>query len=72
MTGASRPDTPEASILLTVDETAGMLRTSRAAVYAMVSRQQIPGVTRLGRRVLFRSGALLDWLDQKCAQSPKR
>jgi excisionase family DNA binding protein len=58
-------------ILLTVDEAASLLRTSRRAIYAMVERRQLPGVTRIGRRVLFRRVELLDWLDQKCALSLK-
>ena len=58
-------------ILLTVDEAAELLRTSRRAIYMMLERHQLPGVTRIGRRVLFRSAALLDWLDQKRAPSPK-
>ena len=57
--------------LLTVDEAAALLRTTRKAVYAMVERSQIPGVIRIGRRVLFRAADLLHWLDQKCAPSPK-
>ena len=57
------------SILLTVDETAELLRTSRRAIYMMLERHQLPGVTRIGRRVLFRSADLLDWLDQKRAPS---
>lgn len=64
-------DTQAVSLLLTVDETAKLLRTSRIAVYAMVARGQVPGVIRLGRRVLFRTQDLLDWLDQKRAPSPK-
>jgi excisionase family DNA binding protein len=56
---------------LTVDEAAALLRTSRRAVYAMLERGQLPGVTRIGRRVLFRSADLLDWLDQKRALSLK-
>jgi len=55
--------------LLTVDETASLLRTSRKAVYAMAERAQLPGVTRIGRRVLVRSRELLHWLDQKSALS---
>ena len=58
-------------ILLTVDEAAELLRTSRRAIYMMLERHQLPGVTRIGRRVLFRSADLLDWLDQKRAPSPK-
>ena len=57
--------------LLTVAETASLLRTSRKAVYAMAERAQLPGVTRIGRRVLVRSGELLHWLDQKSALSLK-
>ena len=58
-------------VLLTVAETAALLRTSRKAVYAMVERGQLPGVIRIGRRLLVRRDALVDWLDQKDAPSPK-
>jgi excisionase family DNA binding protein len=58
-------------VLLTVTETAELLRTTRRAIYLMVERRQLPGVTRIGRRVLFRADELLDWLDQKRAPSPK-
>ena len=57
--------------LLTVDDAAALLRTTRKAVYVMIERGQLPGVTRLGRRVLLRSDRLLEWLDQNCASSPK-
>ncbi len=58
-------------MLLTVDEAAALLRTSRRAIYMMLDRHQLPGVTRIGRRVLFRSADLLHWLDQKRAPSPE-
>ena len=58
-------------LLLTLDEVAGLLRTTRKAVYVMIARNRLPGVTRLGRRVLVRSDVLLDWLNQKSAPSPK-
>jgi excisionase family DNA binding protein len=58
-------------ILLTVDEAAALLRTTRRAIYAMVERRQLPGVIRVGRRVLLRAHDLLHWLDQKCAPSPE-
>jgi excisionase family DNA binding protein len=57
--------------LLTVDEAAALLRTTRKAIYAMVERRQVPGVIRIRRRVLLRAADLLHWLDQKCAPSPK-
>ena len=58
-------------LLLTSQEVANLLRTTRTAVYAMVERAQLPGVIRIGRRLLFRSADLLDWLDQNRAPSPK-
>jgi excisionase family DNA binding protein len=58
-------------VLLTVRETAELLRTTRRAVYVMIERRQLPGLTRIGRRVLFRADDLLNWLDQKRAPSPK-
>jgi excisionase family DNA binding protein len=58
-------------VLLTVDEAAALLRTSRRAIYAMIERRQLPGVTRIRRRVLLRADDLLHWLDQKRASSPE-
>ena len=56
-------------MLLTAEETADLLRTSRKAVYVMTERGQLPGVTRIGRRVLYRRDDLIGWLDQKRAPS---
>ena len=73
----SRVDRTEAArqaklpLLLTVDDVADLLRTTRRAVYAMVERRQLPGVIRIRRRVLFRTDDLLEWLDQKRAPSLK-
>ena len=58
-------------MFLTVAEVAALLRTTRKAVYAMVERGQLPGITRIGRRVLVRRQDLVDWLGQKRAASPK-
>jgi excisionase family DNA binding protein len=55
-----RTDLP---VLFTVAETAQLLRTSRKAIYVMAERGVIPGVTRIGRRILFRTSDLLEWLD---------
>ena len=60
-------------MLATVDETAALLRTTRKAIYAMIERGQLPGVTRIGRRVLIRARPdLLDWLRQKSTPSLER
>ena len=61
----------ELPTFLTADETATLLRTTRKGVYVMIERAQLPGVTRIGRRVLIHSGDLLDWLRQKSAPSLK-
>jgi excisionase family DNA binding protein len=58
-------------VLLTVDEAATLLRTTSRAIYAMMARRHLPGVTRIRRRVLFRGDDLLHWLDQKRAPLPK-
>ena len=58
-------------VLLTVDEAAELLRTTRRAIYAMVERRHLPGVIRVRRRVLLRADDLLDWLDQRRAPSPE-
>jgi len=64
-------DNPSLPLLLTVQEAAELLRTTKSGIYAMVERGQLPGVTRIGRRVLIRSAELLRWLDQKSAPSPR-
>jgi excisionase family DNA binding protein len=61
----------QGSVLLTVDEVAALLRTTPKAVYALAERQQIAGVTRIGRRLLFSRESLLDWLRQKSTPSLK-
>ena len=55
----------------TVQEVGEILRTSRSAIYAMLARGQLPGVTRIRRRILIRRDALLDWLDERRAPSPE-
>ena len=56
-------------LLLTCDDVANALRTSKKAIYAMIERGQLPGVVRIGRRVLVRQDALLNWLRQKSSSS---
>ena len=57
-------------VLLTPTEVAVLLRTSRKAIYTMIERAQLPGM-RIGRRVLIRQDALLDFLDHNSAPSPQ-
>ena len=57
--------------LLTPGEVATLLRTSKGAIYTMIERFQLPGIVRIGRRVLIREDALVDWLGQKSTPSPE-
>jgi excisionase family DNA binding protein len=59
-------------VLLTPNEVAELLRTSRKAIYTMVERGQLPGIVRIGRRVLIRQDSLLDWLRRKSTPSLER
>jgi excisionase family DNA binding protein len=69
--GGAENLTTELPVFLVVDEVASLLRTSRKAVYTMIERDQLPGVTRVRRRVLVRRDLLLHWLRQESAPSPK-
>jgi excisionase family DNA binding protein len=59
-------------LLLTVDEVADLLRTTRLAIYSMHARAEIPGAVKINRRLLFRTKNLLEWLHQEPrGSSPK-
>lgn len=52
--------------LLTAEEVANLLRTSRKAIYDMASRGQIPGVVRPNRRMLFSRDRVLKFIAESC------
>ena len=60
----NKPEPDSVPVLLTIDEMADLIRTTRTAIYAMVARDQLPGVVRIGRRVLFRREDVMVWLAQ--------
>ncbi len=59
-------------VLLTVDEVAVVLRTTKKAVYALVARGRLPRVEGLRPRLLIPRDELLHFLGQKSAPSPWR
>jgi excisionase family DNA binding protein len=62
----------QSPILLTVEEVASQyLRTSRKGVWAMAQRGLIPGVVRIGRRLLFRRDKLLEFIRENSVPSPQ-
>jgi excisionase family DNA binding protein len=70
--GAEHDHAEVVPMLLTADEAAVLLRTTRKAVYALLERGQLAGVRRLGRRVLIHREELLDSLCEKRASPPGR
>jgi excisionase family DNA binding protein len=54
---ASRSASPP--VLLTIAETAALLRTTPKAVYTMIERGRLDGVVRVGRRVLVNRERLM-------------
>jgi predicted DNA-binding transcriptional regulator AlpA len=52
----ARTELPE---LLTADEVAAWLKTTRKAIYAKAERGSLPGVTYIGRRLYFVQAELL-------------
>jgi len=58
--------------LLTVEEVAGILRTTTKAVYSMIDRGQLPGVTRLGRRLRIRRDDLLALFESRASSQKER
>jgi len=72
MSQQSNPALTLVPSFLRVEEVADALRTSPKAIYTMIERRQLPGVVRIGRRVLVRQADLLEWLRQKSAPSLER
>jgi excisionase family DNA binding protein len=58
--------------LLTPDEVAAVLRTSKKQVYAMAERGELAGVVRLGRRLLVDRDELVSWIETLRVPSPMR
>lgn len=67
---AAPPDIAALPYLLTPDEVAALLRTTRKAIYSRNERGLLPGVVRDGRRVLFLRDDVLSWIAERRAASP--
>ncbi|MCP4603965.1 MAG: helix-turn-helix domain-containing protein [Proteobacteria bacterium] len=49
-------------LILTVKETAALLRVNRNTVYELFQRGELPGGRRVGRCIRFSREAVLQWL----------
>ena len=64
---------PGVPVLLSVEDLAKVLRTTRKAIYSMVARGELPGIFRRGRRrVYFRREAIVAWIEAGTESSPKK
>ena len=61
------PSTPESDVM-NADEVAAFLGVDRTTVYDFAGRGEIPH-QRLGKRLLFRRGALVSWLDSSLCKA---
>ncbi len=53
---------PVDPVVLTVDETAELLRCDRKTVYTAIERGKLPGARKIGRAIRIHRATLLDWL----------
>ena len=60
------------AVIVDVEASRAIRQAEVGAARTMIERAQLPGVTRIGRRVLVRQDALLDWLRQKSTPSLER
>ena len=56
-------------IFMNPDEVADLLRTTRKAIYVKIERRQLPGVRKIGKKILIRSTELLEWIDQQATHT---
>lgn len=55
-------DQPEQ--LLIIDEVATLLHLTKPTVYSKVSKNEIPGVCKQGKRLYFDRQTIIDWIKQ--------
>ena len=55
-------DQPEQ--LLSIDEVATLLHLTKPTVYSKVSKNELPGVCKQGKRLYFDRQTIIDWIKQ--------
>src|SRR5574344_438860 len=59
-----QPATNHSEELLTIDEIAELLHLAKATVYTKVSKNELPGVCKNGKRLYFDRQIIIDWIKQ--------
>jgi excisionase family DNA binding protein len=62
---------PVLPMVLTPEELAQMLRVRRRSVYEAISRGDIPGVRRIGRKVRIDRDSVLAWMADGHGRAPR-
>lgn len=57
-----QPPTQDREQLLTIDEVAGILHLSKPTVYSKVSKNELPGVCKQGKRLYFERDVIVNWI----------
>ena len=70
-TVAARASDPTLPRVLTPDELAKVLRVRRRSVYEAISRGDIPGVRRIGRKVRIDRDSVLAWMADGHGRAPR-
>lgn len=68
---AARGADPVLPRVLTPDDLAKMLRVRRRSVYEAISRGDIPGVRRIGRKVRIDRDSVLAWMADGHGRAPR-
>src|SRR5574344_3164917 len=59
-----QPATNHSDQLLTIEEVATLLHLAKATVYTKVSKNELPGVCKQGKRLYFDRQIRIDWIKQ--------
>jgi len=54
--------TEQADQLLTIDEAGELLHLTKPTMYSKVSKGELPGVCKQGKRLYFSKESLIDWI----------
>jgi len=58
----SEHSTEQADQLLTIDEAGELLHLKKPTLYSKVSKGELPGVCKQGKRLYFSKESLIDWI----------
>ena len=59
-----QPTTTRSEHLLTIDEIAELLHLAKPTIYSKVSKNEMPGVCKQGKRLYFDRQIIIDWIKQ--------